>query len=700
MTSRDPRTAEGPPATVEEQPGASTSRLPRWRQSAHRGGADGRRRAGDRRSSLASALELPVDDVDAALDELEEEYAAAHRGFTLRSVGGGWRVYSRADYAPVVERFLLDGQQARLTQASLETLAVIAYRQPVSRGRVSAVRGVNVDGVDPHPAHPRPHRGARATAGEAAAILYGTTSYFLERHGSRQRSTSCPALAPLPARGRRPRRARRTGPRMTPPSGRKPGSGSGQGSGTGSGSRRRAGSRRHQAEPGRRQAASRRPRFAGSTKPSQPTRLPQRQQADPRSTSTTPTACGCRSCSPRPASGRDGSARTSSPPGPGGGRRPGRHRARRADRPGPPDRARRRHARAARRVAGLPRLQQAARRRLDDERRAGPGRPRRLRRQPQGAAVPRRPARRRHRGPAAAHQRRRPRPPAAAPVATACPRPTSRRSPARCRATSADGCARASSSRTARCRSTRSRSSTRQPGKAMVEVVLHEGRKHIVRRMLDAVGHPVETLVRVQVGPIRLGDLKSGQDAPPDPRPRSARSTPPPGCDDGERPRPGRRHRADRHQPGARPVPRWFDVALERPVADAARPGPRPRGRRARRRRRPTTPDLVVVAAPPDVAADVRRRRRCAGWPEAVVTDVASVKGAVLDAVARRRGRPHPLRRVAPDGRARALRGGGGAAATCSTGARWVVVPDRDEPAGRRRAGPRGGRSPSAPRSA
>ncbi|HEY8306623.1 MAG TPA: SMC-Scp complex subunit ScpB, partial [Lapillicoccus sp.] len=98
-------------------------------------------------ASLASALEVTLDEVNAALSELEEEYAAAHRGFTLRSVGGGWRVYSRADYAPVVEKFLLDGQQARLTQAALETLAVIAYRQPVSRGRVSAIRGVNVDGV-------------------------------------------------------------------------------------------------------------------------------------------------------------------------------------------------------------------------------------------------------------------------------------------------------------------------------------------------------------------------------------------------------------------------------------------------------------------------------------------------------------------------------------------------------------------------
>ena len=97
--------------------------------------------------SLASVLEQPAADVEAALAELEAGYAEQHRGFTLRQVGGGWRMYSRHEYAPVVERFVLDGQQARLTQASLETLAVIAYRQPVSRSRVAAVRGVNVDGV-------------------------------------------------------------------------------------------------------------------------------------------------------------------------------------------------------------------------------------------------------------------------------------------------------------------------------------------------------------------------------------------------------------------------------------------------------------------------------------------------------------------------------------------------------------------------
>jgi segregation and condensation protein B len=144
--------------------------------------------------SLAAVLEQPLKDVEAALAELEEGYAAQRRGFTLRHVGGGWRMYSRHEYAPVVERFVLDGQQARITQASLETLAVIAYRQPVSRSRVAAVRGVNVDGV----IRTLLTRGLIEEVGqdeESTAILYGTTSYFLERLGL-QSLNDLPALAP------------------------------------------------------------------------------------------------------------------------------------------------------------------------------------------------------------------------------------------------------------------------------------------------------------------------------------------------------------------------------------------------------------------------------------------------------------------------------------------------------------------------
>ncbi|KQU69033.1 segregation and condensation protein B [Phycicoccus sp. Root563] len=144
--------------------------------------------------ALASALELPVDDVQGHLEDLEREYAEQLRGFTLRSVAGGWRIYSRSDYAPVVEKFLLDGQQAKLTQASLETLAVIAYRQPISRSRVSAVRGVNVDGV----VRTLLNRGLIEELGaetESGAVLYGTTNYFLQRLGLGSLD-DLPALAP------------------------------------------------------------------------------------------------------------------------------------------------------------------------------------------------------------------------------------------------------------------------------------------------------------------------------------------------------------------------------------------------------------------------------------------------------------------------------------------------------------------------
>src|SRR5436190_19715469 len=98
-------------------------------------------------ATLAPAVGAPVAEVSTELVALAEEYADQGRGFELRNVAGGWRYYSREEFAPVVESFVLDGQQARLTQAALETLAVVAYRQPVSRARVSAIRGVNVDGV-------------------------------------------------------------------------------------------------------------------------------------------------------------------------------------------------------------------------------------------------------------------------------------------------------------------------------------------------------------------------------------------------------------------------------------------------------------------------------------------------------------------------------------------------------------------------
>jgi len=131
---------------------------------------------------LASVVGHPVEDVETALQALAGEYAEQRRGFELRNVGGGWRYYTRDEYAAVVEGFVLDGQQARLTQAALETLAVVAYKQPVSRARVSAIRGVNVDGV----MRTLLTRGLVEEAGqdhETGANLYRTTGYFLERIG-------------------------------------------------------------------------------------------------------------------------------------------------------------------------------------------------------------------------------------------------------------------------------------------------------------------------------------------------------------------------------------------------------------------------------------------------------------------------------------------------------------------------------------
>jgi segregation and condensation protein B len=144
--------------------------------------------------TLARTIGRPTSDLTAALTALSEEYTEQGRGFDLREVAGGWRYYTREEAASYVERFVLDGQQARLTQAALETLAVVAYKQPVSRARVSAVRGVNVDGV----MRTLISRGLVEEAGadtESQATLYRTTSYFLERMGM-QSLDDLPELAP------------------------------------------------------------------------------------------------------------------------------------------------------------------------------------------------------------------------------------------------------------------------------------------------------------------------------------------------------------------------------------------------------------------------------------------------------------------------------------------------------------------------
>ena len=132
---------------------------------------------------LAQLLEIPVAQVQGLCEALAAEYEQQERGFVLVQVAGGWRFQSHADLAAYVERFVLEGQSARLSGAALETLAIVAYKQPVSRAQVAAIRGVNVDGV----MRTLHQRGFIAEVGHdpgpGQAVLFGTTPLFLERVG-------------------------------------------------------------------------------------------------------------------------------------------------------------------------------------------------------------------------------------------------------------------------------------------------------------------------------------------------------------------------------------------------------------------------------------------------------------------------------------------------------------------------------------
>ena len=146
-------------------------------------------------SALAATLQVPTPEIAAALDRLRTGYDERGAGIELREAAGGVRLYTRSSVAPHVERFLQDGQRSRLSQAALETLAVIAYRQPVTRSRVSAIRGVNVDGV----VRTLLSRGLIVEVGteaESGAGLFRTTELFLERMGM-QSLEELPSLAPL-----------------------------------------------------------------------------------------------------------------------------------------------------------------------------------------------------------------------------------------------------------------------------------------------------------------------------------------------------------------------------------------------------------------------------------------------------------------------------------------------------------------------
>ncbi len=144
---------------------------------------------------LAQVLEQPTGRVADTLQRIARDYTSAGHGFELRLAAGGWRLYTRPEYASYVERFILDGQSVRLTQAALETLAVVAYKQPVTRSRISAIRGVNCDGV----IRTLVSRGLVEECGtepDSGAFLYRTTTLFLEKLGLNT-VDQLPPLAPF-----------------------------------------------------------------------------------------------------------------------------------------------------------------------------------------------------------------------------------------------------------------------------------------------------------------------------------------------------------------------------------------------------------------------------------------------------------------------------------------------------------------------
>lgn len=145
-------------------------------------------------NTLAQVLEMPTEDVTATLAALRRAYVDEGRGFVLREVAGGWRLYTDPGAAAYVERFVLHGRSGRLSQAALETLAIVAYKQPVTRARISEIRGVDADGA----VRSLVTRGLIEEVGRDTApgqpLLYATTSSFLERLGLR----SLDELPPLP----------------------------------------------------------------------------------------------------------------------------------------------------------------------------------------------------------------------------------------------------------------------------------------------------------------------------------------------------------------------------------------------------------------------------------------------------------------------------------------------------------------------
>src|SRR5918996_4922158 len=146
--------------------------------------------------TLGQLLEVERHEAERLLEGLAGDLARAGSGIVLRQVGGGWRLYTHPDAAPVVERFVLSSRHSRLTRAALETMAIVAYKQPVTRHQISAIRGVDSEGV----LKALVDRGLLAEVGREEGpgrpVLYGTTPEFLERLGINSVS-DLPSLAPL-----------------------------------------------------------------------------------------------------------------------------------------------------------------------------------------------------------------------------------------------------------------------------------------------------------------------------------------------------------------------------------------------------------------------------------------------------------------------------------------------------------------------
>ena len=142
---------------------------------------------------IGQVIERPTAEVERILRDLAREFAEQERGFVLREVAGGWRLYSSPDCAPWLERFALGRRQARLTAAALEVLAIVAYRQPISRAQISDVRGVDSDGVVKTLLHRGLIEEAGHDAGPGSPVLFRVSDRFLERMGL----TSVEELPPL-----------------------------------------------------------------------------------------------------------------------------------------------------------------------------------------------------------------------------------------------------------------------------------------------------------------------------------------------------------------------------------------------------------------------------------------------------------------------------------------------------------------------